>query len=156
MQSKAKTVAAYLSELPAERRAIVEVVRKVILKNLDKAFEEGMQYGMIGYYVPHSVYPAGYHCDSQQPLPFAALAAQKNYYGLYVMCLDRDNDLKPWFRNEWKKTGKKLDMGKACIRFKTLEDLSLDAIGQLIAQVSAKEYLAMYESGLAQAAKRKP
>ena len=87
MQSKAKTVAEYLAELPEDRRKAIETVRQVVLKNLDSHYEEGMQYGMIGYYVPHRVYPAGYHCDPKQPLPFASLGSQKNHMALYLMCI---------------------------------------------------------------------
>jgi hypothetical protein len=140
VQSKAKTVKDYLAELPADRRAAIEAVREVILKNLDKDFEEGMQYGMIGYYVPHSVYPPGYHCDPRQPLGFAHLASQKNYMALYMMCLYGDADQLKQFEAEWKKAGKKLDMGKSCIRFKKLEDLALDVIAHAIGRVSARKY----------------
>jgi hypothetical protein len=146
MQSKAKTVATYLSELPADRRAAIEAVRKVILKNLDRDFEEGMQYGMISYYVPHRTYPAGYHCDPSQPLPFACLASQKNYMSLHLMSLYGDSDHAKRFRDDWAKTGKKLDMGKACIRFKKLDDLPLDVIGKAVARVKAKKYIAACES----------
>lgn len=119
MQSKAATVAEYLAELPEDHRRAIEAVRKVILDNLDSGYEEGMQYGMIGYYVPHRIYPAGYHCDPKQPLPFAALASQKNYMSLYLMCIYGETPLAAWFREAWAKTGKKLDAGKACIRFKS-------------------------------------
>src|SRR3954452_7713248 len=130
MQSKATTVDAYLQSLPPDRREALNAVRDVIFKNLDRKYEEGMQYGMIGYYVPHSVYPKGYHCDPKQPLPFAGLASQKNYMSVYLMSLYSvdDNPGNPharWFRDAWTKTGKKLDMGKACIRFKKVEDLPL-------------------------------
>src|ERR1700751_3164546 len=125
MQSKARSVKDYLAELPGDRRAAIETVRKVILKNLDADYEEGMQYGMIGYYVPHRVYPAGYHCDPKQPLPFAALASQKNYMSLHLMCLYGAGEHLKWFRKSWAKTGKKLDMGKCCVRFKKLDDLPL-------------------------------
>ncbi len=135
MQSKATTVAQYLSELPDDRRKALEAVRKVILKNLDRDYEEGMQYGMIGYYVPHRIYPAGYHCDPKQPLPFACLASQKNYMSLYLMCIYGDSDHAKWFQNAWAKTGKKLDMGKSCVRFKKLEDLALGVIGEAIRRV---------------------
>src|SRR3984893_18384761 len=123
MQSKATTVSAYLASLPDDRRKAIETVRSVVLANLDKDYEEGMQYGMIGYYVPHRVYPAGYHCDPTKGLPFAALASQKNYMSLYLMGLycgcDGENDsaLSRWFNEAWAKTGKKLDRGKACTRF---------------------------------------
>src|SRR5882672_4093276 len=118
MQSKATTVEQYLAELPEDRRRAIAAVREVILENLDEDYEEGMQYGMIGYYVPHSVYPAGYHCDPGQPLPFAALASQKNYMSLYLMSLYGAGDHLKWFQQAWKKAGKKLDMGKCCVRFK--------------------------------------
>lgn len=144
MQSKAKTVAQYLKELPNERREIVSAVRAIILKNLDDAFEEGMQYGMIGYYVPHSVYPDGYHCDPKQPLPFACLASQKNHLSLYLMSAYGEGLEEDWFRREWAKTGKKLDMGKCCVRFKKLDDLALDVIGEAIKRVTARDYVARY------------
>lgn len=146
MQSKATSVEQYLSELPKERRLALEAVRKVIRKNLDKNYEEGMQYGMIGYYVPHRLYPAGYHCDPKQPLPFAGLASQKNYMSLYVSCVYADTEHAKWFKQEWAKTGKKLDMGKCCVRFKKLDDLALDVVAKLIKRVPAKKYIAFYES----------
>lgn len=146
MQSKAKTVREYLAELPEDRRVAIQAVRQVILKNLDKGYEEGMQYGMIGYYVPHKLYPAGYHCDSKQPLPFAGLASQKNHMAVYLMCIYGSREQEEWFRKEWAKTGKKLDMGKSCIRFRKLEDLPLDVIGKVIARVPLKEYIGYYES----------
>lgn len=145
MQSKAATVEQYLSELPEARRQAVEAVRQIILDNLDQDYEEGMQYGMIGYYVPHRVYPAGYHCDPKQPLPFAALASQKNYLSLYLMCIYGDSSHARWFQEAWAATGKKLDMGKACIRFKKLEDLALDVIGEAIRRVPAKKYIEICE-----------
>ncbi len=141
MQSKAATVNEYLASLPADRRADVESVRAAILKNLDKGYEEGMQYGMIGYYVPHSIFPAGYHCDPKQPLPFASLAAQKNNISVYLMCIYGDTDHHAWFREAWAKTGKKLDMGKACVRFKRAEDAALEVIGEAIRRVPAKKYI---------------
>jgi hypothetical protein len=152
--SKATTVKEYLAGLPAERRASVEAVRKVILQNLDKDYEEGMQYGMIGYYVPHRVYPAGYHCDPKQPLPFASLASQKNHLSLYMMglycgCSSDGKGMTPdaaWFVKEWAKTGRKLDRGRACIRFKSSADLPLDLIGKAVARIPARKYIAVYES----------
>jgi hypothetical protein len=149
MQSKAKTVAQYLAELSPDRRQAVEGVRKVIRANLGQGFEEGMQYGMIGYYVPHSVYPAGYHCNPAQPLPFACLASQKNYLSLYLTCIYADPAQRKAFETAWRESGKKLDMGKSCIRFKKLEDLALDVIAQSIARMSVKKYIANYEAALA-------
>ena len=148
MQSEAITVQQYLAELPADRRPLIESVRAVILKNLDPTFEEGMQYGMIGYYVPHRVYPAGYHCDPKQPLPFVCLASQKNYMSVYLGCVYGHAEQERWFQKEWAKTGKKLDMGKSCIRFKKLDDLALDVIGESIRRISAKAFIKHYESVL--------
>jgi len=146
MQSKATTVEQYLSELPEDRRTAIEAVRQVILENLDEDYEEGIQYGMIGYYVPHRVHPAGYHCDPKQPLPFASLGSQKNHMALYLMCIYGESDLSQWFREAWAKTGKKLDMGKACVRFKKVEDLALELIGQAIKRMPAKKYIAYCEA----------
>src|SRR5260370_27926581 len=154
MQSKAATVDQYLAELPDDRREALAAVREVILENLDKDYEEGMQYGMIGYYVPHSVHPAGYHCDPRQPLPFAALASQKNYMSLYLMCVYGESEHAKWFRKAWAETGNKLDMGKACVRFKKLEDLPLEVIGEAIRRVPAKKYGADCESAVALMKKR--
>lgn len=163
MQSAASTVREYLDALPAERRAIVEAVREVILANLDSGFSEAMQYGMIGYAVPHSVFPAGYHCDPKQPLPFAGLASQKNYVSLYLMGLyfgctrDEETDEAKWFREEWAKAGKKkLDMGKSCVRFKTLEEVPLDVIGQAVRRMPAQLYIERYQQGLAATASGRP
>jgi hypothetical protein len=156
MQSKAPTVEAYLRGLPEDRRAALNTVRDVILKNLDPSYEEGMQYGMIGYYVPHRVYPKGYHCDPRQPLPLAALGSQKNYMSLHLMSLYFGgvedcpaSHHAAWFREAWAKTGKKLDMGKACIRFKKVEDLALDVIGEAVKRVPAAAYIAFCEDAVA-------
>lgn len=149
MQSKAATVEEYLASLPEERRRAIQVVRKVILDNLDPGFREGMQYGMIGYCVPHSIYPAGYHCDPRQALPFAGLASQKNHMALYLMCLYVHQPLADEFRRAWEKTGKRLDMGKSCIRFRRVEDLALDVIGDTIRQITVDKYVAQYEKALA-------
>jgi uncharacterized protein YdhG (YjbR/CyaY superfamily) len=154
VQSKATTVQQYLSELPAERREAIQAVREVILKNLDKDFEEGMTYGMIGYYVPHRVYPAGYHCDPRQPLPFAGLASQKNHMAVYLMCIYGGSEDEKRFRAAWAKTGKKLDMGKCCIRFKKLDDLALDLIGESIRRVPVKTYIERYEAVLRRTPKK--
>jgi hypothetical protein len=158
MQSKATTVSGYLAALPPDRRAAIEAVRKVILANLDKDYEEGMQYGVIGYYVPHRVYPAGYHADPKLGLPFAGLASQKNYMSVYLMglycgCIEgvSDNKLMQWFRGAWAKSGKKLDMGKSCIRFKKLDDLALDVLGEAIRRLPAKTYIDVYEKAIRRA-----
>ncbi|MCA9294335.1 MAG: DUF1801 domain-containing protein [Phycisphaerales bacterium] len=145
MQSKAKTVLEYLKSLPEDRRKAIEAVRQVIKKNLGKGFVEAMQYGMIGYVVPHSVYPAGYHCDPSQPVPFAALASQKNYMSVYLNAMYGGVVSEDWVRARFEAAGKKLDMGKCCIRFKKLEDLPLDVIGDAIRSVSVAQYIEQYE-----------
>lgn len=145
MQSKATTVEQYLKELPADRREALEAIRAVILKNLDKGFEEGMQYGMIGYYVPHRIFADGYHCDPKQPLPFAGLASQKNHISVYIMSLYA-GDPENRFRKAWEATGKKLDMGKCCIRFRKLEDCALDLIGAEFKRMTAAAYVDYYVS----------
>jgi hypothetical protein len=163
VSSKAATVKEYLSGLAPDRREILETVRKVILANMDKDLEEGMQYGMIGYYVPHRLYPAGYHVDPRQPLGYAALASQKNHLslylsGLYCGCGLDSKERTPegkWFVDAWAKTGKKLDMGKSCIRFKALDDLPLDVIGAAFSRISVKKYVERYEAVLSRLGKRK-
>jgi hypothetical protein len=155
MQSKATTVDQYLASLPEDRRAAISAVRNVILENLDEGYEEGMQYGMIGYYVPHKVFPAGYHCDPKQPLPFASLASQKSHMAVYLMCVYGQPEHEKWFREAWAKTGKKLDMGKSCVRFKKLEDVALDVIGEAIRRAPAKAYIAHYESVIRPPEKKK-
>ena len=147
MQSKAKSVEAYLAELPPDRREALEAVRKVIRKNLDKDYIENMSYGMIAYCVPHRVYPPGYHCNPRQALPFAALASQKHYMSVYL-CTYMSRAEDAWFQAAWKKTGKKLDMGKSCIRFRKLDDLALDVIGAFIRRVPAKAYIELYEKAM--------
>ncbi|WP_031495073.1 DUF1801 domain-containing protein [Bryobacter aggregatus] len=146
MTSTAKTVAEYLESLTPERREAISAVRDLILENIDPAFEEGMSYGMIGYWVPHRLYPAGYHCNPSQPLPFANLASQKNYMSLYLMSLYLGEDPE-WFEREWAKSGKKkLDRGKCCLRFKKLADLDLGIAGEAIRRMTAQQYIACYEA----------
>ncbi|XAL98606.1 DUF1801 domain-containing protein [Phycisphaeraceae bacterium D3-23] len=153
MQSKADTVAQYLRELPDDRRKAISKIRSVIKKNLPKGFVEGMQYGMIGYYVPHKLYPNGYHCDPKQPLPFASLASQKNHMALYTMTVYSDPKIHKWFTKAWKDAGHKLDMGKSCIRFKKIEDIPLDVVGELFTKVDVKQYIQLYEDAYVKSAK---
>jgi hypothetical protein len=155
MTSQAKTVKEYLAGLPDDRRAVICAVRKVILENLPQGYEEGMQYGMIGYYVPHSIFPAGYHCDPKLPLPFASLASQKNHMAVYLMCIYGDAATRKWFEAAWRASGKKLDMGKCCVRFKRLEELPLDVLGQAIARVPVARYVANYQQTMQDLKKRK-
>ena len=159
MQSSATTVSEYLEALPLDRRETVEAIREVILANIDPAFEEGIQYKMIGYYVPHSIYPDGYHCDPKQPLPFASIASQKNHIGIYLFCIYGNKGEEEKFRKEWLATGKKLDMGKACVRIKRLDDVPLAVIGRAFRRLTAKKFVAFYENAREEQAagkKRKP
>jgi hypothetical protein len=145
MQSKAKTANEYIESLPEDRKQIISDIRKVILKNLPKGFEETMQYGMISYVVPHKLYPAGYHTNPKDALPFISLASQKNHIALYHMAVYQ-GDLHDWFVSAWKKaTDKKLDMGKACIRFKKSEDVPVKLIGELSGKVTPKQWIDIYE-----------
>jgi hypothetical protein len=147
MQSKARTVEEYLASLPADRRAVIMAVRQVILANLDKDYEEGMSYGAIGYYVPHRVYAPGYHCDPRLPLPFAGLGSQKHHMALGIMSNYGGSAEEKRFRAAWLKTGKKLDMGKCCVRFKKLEDVPLEVVGESIRRMPAKKFIEQYEKG---------
>jgi len=145
MQSKARTVNAYIDSLPDDRKQIISDMRKAILKNLPKGFEETMQYGMISYVVPHKTYPAGYHCNPKDPLPFMSLASQKNHIALYHMGVYQ-GALYDWLVSAWKKSSdKKLDMGKSCIRFKKAEDVPLKLIGELSGKVTPKQWIDVYE-----------
>jgi hypothetical protein len=154
-KSSARTADEYLAELPQDRRAAIGAVRKVILENLPEGYEECMQYGMIGYVVPHSIYPAGYHCDPKQPLQYVCLGSQKNHMALHAMCAYGDKATLEWLQKSFKAAGKKLDMGKACLRFKKLDDLPLDVIGQLIARVPVNAYVARVEQFIQQRAPKK-
>lgn len=147
MQSNAATPEEYISSLPAERQPVMHALRAVVLKNIPEGFREGMVYGMLGYVVPHIIYPAGYHCDPKQALPFMNIASQKNYISVYHMGLYADEDLLKWFTTEYAKVGKrKLDMGKACIRFKKPEDVPVELIGKLAGKMTVQDWIALYES----------
>jgi hypothetical protein len=148
MQSSAATVKEYLASLTPDRREAIAAIREVILKNLGKGYEEGMTYGMIGYFIPHSIYPPGYHCDPTKGLPFAGLASQKNHMAVYLMSVYGGSNEENWFRKAWEKTGRKLDMGKCCVRFRKLEDCALDVIGEAIRRCPVKDYIAYYEKAI--------
>ncbi len=150
MPSKPTTVAQYLAALPKDRRDALRAVRKVILDNLDAGYAEGLQDGAIGYFVPHSVYPPGYHCDPTKPLPYVGIASQKNHMAIYLFCVYTSEDEQRRFREAWIKTGKKLDMGKSCVRFKKIDDVALDVIGKTIKRTTVKKFIAHYEASLGQ------
>jgi hypothetical protein len=147
MQSKARTVAEYLAGLPEDRRKEVEAVRKVIKKHLPKGYVECM-HGMIGYVVPLKLYPPGYHCTPDTPLPYAGLASQKNFISVYLCSIYWDKESGGWFRKAVNASGKKLDMGKSCIRFRKASDLPLDVIGKAVARFPVADFIKMYEKAL--------
>lgn len=149
MRSEAKTVIEYLSSVPEERIVPMEKLYKAIKKNLPKGFAEGMGYGMMGWDVPHSLYPVGYHCDPKQPLPFMGLASQKNFIAVYHMGIYSDPELLKWFTDEYPKHCKrKLDMGKSCMRFKYMDDIPYSLIGELATKMTPQAWIAMYEKVL--------
>lgn len=145
MTSTATSPKEYLDNLPENRKGPVSLLRETILKNLPIGFEETMNYGMIGYVVPHRIYPEGYHCDPKLPLPFMSIASQKNYIALYHSGIYADAELQKWFKEEYLKYSKtKPDMGKSCIRFKKPEQIPYDLVAQLCRKLSPEEYIALY------------
>lgn len=149
MQYEANSVSEYLEQIPEDRKPIIEKIREKINNNLPKGFEEGMNYKMIGYYVPHSEYPDGYHCDPKLPLPFMNIASQKNSINLYHMGIYAHKDLLDWFVSEYPKHCKtKLDMGKSCIRFKKMDQIPYDLIGELASKMTPEEWISIYESSI--------
>ncbi len=149
MQSTAQTPDEYLQTLPDDRKAAMQELRKVIKKNLPKGFKEVMSYGMVGYVVPHSTYPNGYHCDPKLPLPFLNIASQKNFIAVYHMGIYSEPKLLEWFTNEFPKHSKsKLDMGKSCIRFKKPEEIPFKLIGELASKMTPEQWIERYEKVL--------
>jgi hypothetical protein len=143
---KSLTPKEYLDSLLSDRKEAVKTIRNIILENLPSGYEEVIAYGMLTYVVPLSIYPKGYLNKKDTPLPYISLASQKNHMALYFMHLYGDPKALKWFQDEYKRAGKKLDMGKSCVRFKKLEDLPLDVIGKAVALMSVKKYIEMYES----------
>lgn len=147
MSSIALTPQEYLSNLPDDRKEVMQKLRNSIIENIPQGFEEVMSYGMLGFVIPHSIYPKGYHCDPKLPLPFMNLASQKNFIALYHMGIYADNKLLEWFVAEYPKHCKaKLDMGKSCIRFKKLDDIPYELIGELAGKVSVTDWIKTYET----------
>lgn len=149
MNVEASSVEEYLGNIPEERREPMNKLRKVILENLPEGFREELSYGMVGYVVPHEVYPAGYHCNPKLPLPFLSIASQKNFVAFYHMGIYADKELYDWFVGEYYKHSKyKLDMGKSCIRFKRIDDIPYDLLGELVRKMSAKDWIELYEKNV--------
>lgn len=150
MQSKATTPEQYIAELPEDRIAVIAKLRQVILDYLPAGFEEIINYGMLGYVVPHSTYPDGYNCDTKLPLPFISLASQKAHIGFYHMGMYANEELLNWFTAEYEKTGikVKLNMGKSCIRFKKEAHIPFELLGQLVAKVTPEQWIEIYETNV--------
>lgn len=147
MQYKANSPEDYINQVPKERQIALKKLRETINKNLPKGFEEGIQYGMIGYYVPHEIYPDGYHCNTKEPLPFMSFASQKNSVNLYHMGLYAVSEIHDWFVNEYPKhSSRKLDMGKSCIRFKKVDDIPYELIAALCKKITVKNWIEVYET----------
>jgi uncharacterized protein YdhG (YjbR/CyaY superfamily) len=147
MQSTATTVSAYLEEIPEERKDALKKLRATILKNIPNGFVEQITYGMIGYVVPHSIYPNGYHCTPELPLPFISFASQKNFIAIYHMGIYANPELLNWFVTEYPKhSTQKLDMGKSCIRFKKANQIPFELIAELAQKMSVQEWITCYES----------
>jgi hypothetical protein len=147
MQIAANSPDEYVEQIPFDRKPAMNRLRQTILENLPKGFDETMSYGMIGYVVPHSIYPSGYHCDPKLPLPFIAIASQKNFVAFYHMAIYADKSLHNWFVAEYSIQSKsKLDMGKSCIRFKKPENIPFELIGQLVQKISVEKWIEMYET----------
>ncbi len=149
MQSNEKQPSEYIDSLPEDRKEVMQKIRECINTNLPEGFTEVMNYGMLGYVVPHSVYPNGYHCDPKQPLPFMGLASQKNNISFYHMGLYANEELLEWFTSEYAKQVKsKLDMGKSCIRFKKMNEIPYELLSELVRKISLEKWIEMYESNL--------
>jgi len=147
MSDVGTTVEGYIKQVPEDRRAAFEQLRQAILNHLPKGFVETISYGMIGYVVPHTTYPAGYHCSPKLPLPFINLANQKNFIALYHMGIYADPELLDWFVTAYPSHSKtKLDMGKSCLRFKKMDQIPFDLIGQLCQKMSPQDWIARYEA----------
>lgn len=149
MQIKADTPEAYIAQLPDDRKAVMEKLRKTILERLPNGFKEEINYGMIGYVVPHSIYPKGYHVTPNLPLPFINIASQKNFVAVYHMGIYADPKLLEWFTTEYPKHNKlKLDMGKSCIRFKKPDQIPFELIGELASKMSVEDWVNTYEKNI--------
>jgi hypothetical protein len=146
MSSKAELPQDYIDALPDDRKQAISAIREAILTHLPIGFQEVMGYGMLSYVVPHAIYPSGYHCTPKLPLPFMSLASQKNFIALYHMGLYGDKELFDWFTTAYPKHCKsKLDMGKSCIRFKKINDIPIDLIGELATKMSVETWISFYE-----------
>ena len=156
MQFKSKTILEYISQLTKDRKEPISKLRNIINQNIDRGFSEEINYGMIGWVVPHSLYPDGYHCNPKLPLPFLSIASQKHFVAVYHMGIYASPTILKWFVNEYPKhCPTKLDMGKSCIRFKKLKIIPYDLIGELVSKLSANDWIHLYDSVVKDSRKRK-
>ena len=155
MQPIPDVVSEYLQALNTSRAEMLVALRDEISRNIDPRFNEGIQYGMPSWFVPHSIYPAGYHCAPKEPVPFIALASQKNHVGLYLFCIYCDAEEQQRFVDEWKKTGLRLDMGKACIRVRRMDEIPFDVIGRAVKRISVEKFLTAYETAIPASRKKR-
>ncbi len=154
MRIAAATVEDYLAAVPDQQRPLVSRLRDTVRAAVPEGIEEGMQYGGIGYFVPHRLYPGGYHCDPREPVPFVGIMAQKRHVGLYLFCTYVNPDLTAWFVEEYGKTGKKLDMGKGCVRFKTEADVPFGLVAKVVKRTGVSAFLAIYEASIPPSARK--
>ena len=156
MTSSAKTPDEYIDQLPEDRKDPISKLRKIINQNIDKGFSEEINYGMIDWVVPHSLYPDGYHCNPKLPLPFLSIASQKHFVAVYHMGIYASPKLLDWFVGEYlKHCSNKLVMGKSCIRFKKIDNIPYNLIGELVSKMSADEWIKLYESNVKNLRRRK-
>jgi uncharacterized protein YdhG (YjbR/CyaY superfamily) len=149
MRIESTSVNDYFSKVPEERQSAMNKLREIVKNNLPKGFEEQLSYGMPGYVVPHSIYPDGYHCDPKLPLPFASIASQKNFVAVYHMGIYASPELMEWFVSEYPNhCSRKLDMGKSCIRFKKIEEIPFDLIGELMSKMSVEDWVSLYDKNV--------
>lgn len=152
MKIDANSIEQYVNQLTPERKKVIETLRKLFKKNLPKGFKEELNYGMIGYVVPHTLYPNGYHCDPKLPLPFMNIASQKNNISIYHLGIYANPDLLQWFQTEYQKAGVgKLDMGKSCIRFKNIDKIPYELLGELASKITVQQWIDLYEKNVKKA-----
>ena len=149
MQYKANTPEEYIAQIPEERREVIQKLREIINENIPEGFKETISYGMLGWVVPHEIYPSGYHCTPELPLPFLSLASQKNFIGFYHMGIYANPELYKWFVEEYPKHSKyKLDMGKSCLRLKRMNDIPYDLIKETVQKMTVQDWIDLYEKNL--------
>lgn len=156
MTDAAASPEAYLAALPDDRRAVVTAVCEAIRPHLPEGIEEGMQYGMIGWYVPHSIHPDGYHCNPEEPVPYASVANQKAKVSVYLFCMYTDPDLAAWFADAYRAwLGRKPDMGKSCVRFKRVEDVPVELLAEVVRRMPLDTFLDRYTARIPARSRRR-